>query len=116
MLDPTSPTGEPCCAPLTQTPLEAGQAADLAVGFKALGDPIRLRLLSLICTAADAPSVGDLNAAFRLAGPTISHHLKVLREAGLVETQRRGTSIHYRPRFAVLEGLADRLAAPPSRG
>lgn len=71
--------------------------------FKALADPVRLRLLSLI-TAAEGGEVCvcDLTPGFRLAGPTISHHLKVLREAGLVSGERRGTWIYYRavPRVA----------------
>ncbi|MEV0071224.1 metalloregulator ArsR/SmtB family transcription factor [Amycolatopsis sp. NPDC050768] len=101
-------------APLAKAPLSAEHAVDLATGFKALGDPVRLRLLSLICASNGDTSVSDLAAAFTLSGLTISHHLKVLREAGLIEASRRGTSIHYRPRGAALDGLAGRLAAPGS--
>lgn len=97
--------------------MPAEDAADLATVFKALGDLIRLRLLSLICTGADGGArVGDLTTAFSVSGPTISHHLKLLREAGLVQPERRGTSIHYRPRSEALNVLADRLAAPPTHG
>jgi ArsR family transcriptional regulator len=71
-------------------------AADLAQGFKALGDPVRLRLLSLIAARAGGEvCVCDLTEAFALTGPTISHHLRVLREAGLVQCQRRGTWVYY---------------------
>jgi ArsR family transcriptional regulator len=71
-------------------------AVDLAKGFKALGDPARLRLLSLIAArAGDEVCVCELTDAFTLTGPTISHHLRVLREAGLVECERRGTWVYY---------------------
>ena len=71
-------------------------AGELAVTFKALGDPVRLRLLSLIASAGPEACVCDLNEAFDLSQPTISHHLKVLREAGLVSSERRGTWVYYR--------------------
>jgi ArsR family transcriptional regulator len=78
-------------APLTET-----AAAALAKGFKALGDPVRLRLLSLIAArAGDEVCVCDLTDEFDLTGPTISHHLRVLREAGLIDCQRRGTWVYY---------------------
>ncbi len=86
-----------CCSPLVAEPLRAQAAGDLAAGFKALGDPVRLRLLSLIASHAGGEAcVCDLTEAFDLTGPTISHHLKVLREAGLIEGERRGTWIYYR--------------------
>jgi ArsR family transcriptional regulator len=76
--------------------LSEDAATDLARGFKALGDPVRLRLLSLIAARAGGEvCVCELTAAFTLTGPTISHHLKVLREAGLVDCQRRGTWVYY---------------------
>jgi len=77
-------------------PLSAASAAELAKAFKALGDPVRLRLLSLIAAKAGAEvCVCDLTDAFDVSGPTISHHLKVLREAGLVDCERRGTWVYY---------------------
>ncbi|GIF50774.1 ArsR family transcriptional regulator [Asanoa ferruginea] len=76
--------------------LTAAAAADLARGFKALGDPVRLRLLSLIAArAGDEVCVCDLTDAFDVKGPTISHHLKVLRDAGLIDCERRGTWVYY---------------------
>lgn len=90
-----------------------GQAApDLAKMFKALGDPTRLRLLSRIISAEGGEiCVCDLTAdAFALSSPTISHHLKVLREAGLIERDRRSTWIFYRAarsRIAILSALLD---------
>jgi ArsR family transcriptional regulator len=79
-------------------------AADLAKGFKALGDPVRLRLLSLIAArSGEEVCVCDLTDAFQVKGPTISHHLKVLREAGLIDCERRGTWVYY---WLVPAGLA----------
>jgi ArsR family transcriptional regulator, arsenate/arsenite/antimonite-responsive transcriptional repressor len=85
-----------CCTPIVDEPLTEASAADLATSFKALGDPVRLRLLSLIAArAGDEICVCDLTAAFDVSGPTISHHLRVLREAGLIDCQRRGTWVYY---------------------
>jgi ArsR family transcriptional regulator len=85
-----------CCQPISEAALTESAAADLAKGFKALGDPIRLRLLSLIASRAGAEvCVCDLTVGFDVKGPTISHHLKVLREAGLVDCERRGTWVYY---------------------
>ena len=86
-----------CCSPLVREPLSAEQAVELARLFKAMGDPVRLRLLSLIASHAGGEAcVCDLTDVFDLTGPTISHHLKVLREAGLISGERRGTWIYYR--------------------
>jgi ArsR family transcriptional regulator, arsenate/arsenite/antimonite-responsive transcriptional repressor len=101
-----------CCAPLTAAPLQPAQADQMAPMFKALADPVRLRLLSLITSANGESCVCDLTAAFDLTGPTISHHLKVLREAGLVDSQRRGTWVWYRPRPDALKQLAALLDTP----
>jgi ArsR family transcriptional regulator len=71
-------------------------AVDLARGFKALGDPVRLRLLSMIAARGGGEiCVCDLTDAFQVKGPTISHHLRVLREAGLIDCERRGTWVYY---------------------
>ena len=100
-----------CCPPLVDEALTEESAATLARGFKALGDPVRLRLLSLIASRAGAEvCVCELTDAFTLTGPTISHHLKVLREAGLIEGERRGTWVYYRvvpARLAALSQLLD---------
>jgi ArsR family transcriptional regulator len=86
-----------CCSPLVREPLTAGQAVELSRVFKAMGDPVRLRLLSLIASHDGGEAcVCDLTGVFELTGPTISHHLKVLREAGLTVGERRGTWIYYR--------------------
>jgi len=85
-----------CCSPLVGEPLDATQATDLSRVFKALADPVRLRLLSLIGAHAGGEAcVCELTEAFDLTQPTISHHLRVLREAGLIDSQRRGTWVYY---------------------
>ncbi|WP_435818277.1 ArsR/SmtB family transcription factor [Micromonospora matsumotoense] len=109
-----------CCAPMVTEALTEDAAAGLARGFKALGDPVRLRLLSLIAARAGGEvCVCELTDAFTLTGPTISHHLKVLREAGLIDCQRRGTWVYYwivPARLAVLSQLLDVSAAAASIG
>jgi ArsR family transcriptional regulator, arsenate/arsenite/antimonite-responsive transcriptional repressor len=96
-----------CCAPLSSAPLDADEAARLAHVLKALADPARLRLLSLIGSHDGGEAcVCDLTGAFDLTAPTISHHLKVLREAGLITADRRGTWVYYRLAPAALADLA----------
>jgi ArsR family transcriptional regulator len=97
-----------CCTPLAVQPLTDERAADLAPLFKALGDPVRLRLMSMIAST-DEVCVCDLTDAFDLSGPTISHHLRVLREAGLVESERRATWVYYRAQPQALKQLASLL-------
>ncbi|MFF5365686.1 ArsR/SmtB family transcription factor [Streptomyces sp. NPDC013187] len=97
-----------CCPALLTTPLGEDQAVELAKVFKALGDPVRLRLLSMIASRAGGEvCVCDLTPAFDLSQPTISHHLKLLRQAGLIDCERRGTWVYY---WLVPE-MTDRLAA-----
>lgn len=85
--------------------------------FKAMGDPVRLRLLSLIASHPGGEAcVCDLTGVFDLSGPTISHHLKVLREAGLISGERRGTWVYYRVRPEVLAQVSTLLAGEPARG
>ena len=101
----------PCCPPLVRKPLPAKTAAVLAPAFKALGDPVRLQLMSMIASAPDGEiCVCDLTPAFELSGPTISHHLRTLREAGLVDAERRGTWVYYRARPGLMRQLAGLLA------
>ncbi|HKA68951.1 MAG TPA: metalloregulator ArsR/SmtB family transcription factor [Actinomycetes bacterium] len=96
-----------CCSPVTAEPLAEAQAGDLAVRFRALADPVRLRLFSLIAArGGDEACVCDLTETFELSGPTMSYHLKTLREAGLVSSERRGTWVYYRLVPQVLEQLA----------
>jgi ArsR family transcriptional regulator, arsenate/arsenite/antimonite-responsive transcriptional repressor len=112
----TSTQSEPCCEPVLSAPLQPDHAVDMAKMFKAMGDPIRLRLLSLIAassaTEAGECCVCDLSDSFDLSGPTISYHLKVLREAGLVESDRRGTWVYYRPVQENFGRMSAMLAIP----
>ncbi|SEO44009.1 ArsR/SmtB family transcription factor [Actinacidiphila rubida] len=91
-----TPADAACCSPMVREPLDASDAADLARMFKALSDPVRLRLLSLIASHEGGEAcVCDLTGPFDVSQPTISHHLKVLREAGLVGSERRATWVYY---------------------
>ena len=105
VLDPIA-----CCSPVRSDSLDEDQAEMLAQSFAALADPIRLRLLSLVASHADAEAcVCDLNDAFDLSQPTISHHLKVLHEAGLLERDKRGVWVYYRINTGALSDLATLL-------
>ncbi|MGN6608654.1 MAG: metalloregulator ArsR/SmtB family transcription factor [Jatrophihabitans sp.] len=97
-----------CCSPLSREPLSQDAAERIAPLLKALADPVRLRLLSLIASHADGEAcVCDLNDAFDLSQPTISHHLKVLHDAGLLDRDKRGAWVYYRARTDALRGVAD---------
>ena len=107
------PTVEACCAPLQAAPLDEGEAAELARRFAALSDPVRLRLLSLLATSSDgAVCACDLVEPVGKSQPTVSHHLKILREAGLVTSEKRGTNVWYAVVPAALETLREALATP----
>jgi ArsR family transcriptional regulator len=85
-----------CCSPIRRETLDADQAATLAEAFKALADPVRLQLLNLIATSPTGEACAcDLVEPVGKSQPTVSHHLKVLREAGLVESDKRGTWVWY---------------------
>ena len=99
--------GQECCPTLLTAPLSEDQAGELARVFKAIGDPVRLRLLSMIASqAGHEVCVCELTPAFDLSQPTISHHLKLLRQAGLIDCERRGTWVYY----WLLPEMTDRLA------
>ena len=96
-----------CCSPLVREPLTEDWAGDLARMFKALGDPVRLRLLSLVASHEGGEAcVCDISDTFDLSQPTISHHLKVLRQAGLLDCERRGTWVYYWVIPAALQQLS----------
>src|ERR1700710_2349228 len=102
-----------CCAPLTKEPLTADAADRIAPLLKAMADPVRLRLLSLVASHGDGEAcVCDLNDAFDLSQPTISHHLKVLHEAGLLSRSKRGVWVYYRIQPGALSGLAALIGNP----
>lgn len=86
-----------CCSPLSSEPLSAERADQIAPLLKALADPVRLRLLSLVASHEDREAcVCDLHDAFELSQPTISHHLKVLHQVGLIDRSKRGVWVYYR--------------------
>jgi ArsR family transcriptional regulator len=101
----------PCCPPMATTRIPAESAAVLSTAFKALGDPTRLQLMSMIASAPGGEiCVCDLTPAFEISATTISHHLKVLREAGLVDAERRASWVYYRARPALMRQLATLLS------
>ena len=102
-----------CCSPVTGGVLPVEAAEQLARVFKALGDPTRVRLLSLIAAHADAEAcVCNLTDPVGLSQPTVSHHLKQLAEAGLITREQRGKWAYYRVAQTALDALADALRRP----
>jgi ArsR family transcriptional regulator len=100
-----------CCAPLGAAPLSAPDAALLATRLKALADPARLRLLSMVLASGDdGACVCDLTAPVALSQPTVSHHLKVLADAGLVTREQRGVWAYFRADRAALADLVGALS------
>jgi ArsR family transcriptional regulator, arsenate/arsenite/antimonite-responsive transcriptional repressor len=104
-----------CCPPLAQEPLTADQAQQVATLLKALADPVRLRLMSLVASHPGGEAcVCDLTGAFDLSQPTISHHLKVLHDTGLLDRDKRGVWVYYRARTEALASLAALIGTPAS--
>ena len=97
-----------CCAPLRQAEaMDEADASDVAARLKALGDPVRLRLVSLMLAAPDGEACTcDLAPGVGLSEPTVSHHLKQLLTAGLVSKERRGMNVYYRAEPEALRALA----------
>jgi len=96
-----------CCSPMTREPLSADQAEQVSTLLKALADPVRLRLMSLVLSHEHGEAcVCDLTDAFELSQPTISHHLKVLHEAGLLDRDKRGVWVYYKARQDALDSIA----------
>ena len=89
------PPGQPCCEPVVYPDAERADAERMAVVAKALGDPIRLQLVDVLRKHAGRVCVCELVPLFELSQPTVSHHLKVLREAGIVDSERRGLWAYY---------------------
>jgi ArsR family transcriptional regulator len=109
------PDGTDCCAPLACEPLSDVGAEDLVPLFKAVADPVRLRLLSLIaCHEGGESCVCDLTDAFDVTGPAVSYHLRVLREAGLISSERRGTWVYYRVNPQVMARMSAVLVPGPA--
>src|SRR5580700_9677949 len=102
-----------CCPPLSAQPMTVEQAELVAPLLKALADPVRLRLMSLVASREGGEAcVCDLNDAFDLSQPTISHHLKVLHQAGLVDRDKRGVWVYYRVRPQALASLGALIGDP----
>jgi ArsR family transcriptional regulator, arsenate/arsenite/antimonite-responsive transcriptional repressor len=109
---PALPLADPCCTPLLREPITAGQAADLARKLKALADPTRLRLVSMVAAHEGGEAcVCDLTEPLGLTQPTISHHLKILVEAGIFTRDKRGVWAYYALVPSALDALSAALSA-----
>jgi ArsR family transcriptional regulator, arsenate/arsenite/antimonite-responsive transcriptional repressor len=104
------PAGEPCCEPVAYPELEGQRAERMAAIAKALGDPVRLQLVDVLRKHAGEVCVCELVPLFELSQPTVSHHLKVLREAGIVGSERRGLWAYYYVIPDALEELSEWLS------
>ena len=103
LLDTTSPV---CCSPIAAGAVSSGDALEIALRLKALADPVRVQLMSLLLAERDTGACTcDLAPAVGLSEPTVSHHLKQLRDAGLVEGTKKGTNTYYRPLLDSLGAL-----------
>jgi ArsR family transcriptional regulator len=100
-----------CCAPLAVPPWDADAAATLANQLKALADPARLQLLSIVLASGEA-CICDLTGPIGLSQPTVSHHMKVLVDAGLLDREKRGKWVHFSVNDQALRDLSDQLADP----
>lgn len=98
-------SGPVCCAPLAAGAMDADAALEIALRLKALADPVRVRLLSLVLSDEQGCCTCDLAPAVGVTEATVSHHLKQLREAGLVEGTKVGTNVYYRANREALSAL-----------
>ncbi|KHO27203.1 ArsR family transcriptional regulator [Mycolicibacterium setense] len=113
----SDPSDEACCPPgaLLREPISPAEAADMTVKLKALADPVRLQLFSAIASHAGGEAcVCDISAGVDVSQPTISHHLKVLRDAGLLTSERRASWVYYAVVPGALASLTVLLGAPTS--
>lgn len=102
-----------CCTPVFEGVISDVDAASMASAFSALGDPVRLRIVSILAASPDGAACGcDMEKPLGLSQPTVSHHLKILREAGLIEGEREGRWVHYRIVPERLEDIRDAIALP----
>jgi ArsR family transcriptional regulator len=112
---PVLPLADVCCAPLLREPITATQAADLARMLKALADPARLRLVSMVAAHEGGEAcVCDLTEPLGLTQPTVSHHLKILVEAGIFTRDKRGVWAYYALVPAALDALSAVLSTAAS--
>jgi ArsR family transcriptional regulator len=105
------PKGEPCCEPVAYPDIERSEAERMAAVARALGDPVRMQLVDVLRRHAGEVCVCELVPLFDLSQPTISHHLKKLREAGIVGSERRGLWAYYYVIPGALEELAGWLGS-----
>ncbi|MFC8042831.1 ArsR/SmtB family transcription factor [Nocardia sp. NPDC057353] len=114
---PVIPIQACTASPLVREPLTTQGAAELASVFRALSDPVRLQLLSSIASRSTREAcVCDISAGVEVSQPTISHHLKVLREAGLLESERRASWVYYRVVPEALARIGELLHLPATTG
>ena len=108
---------EDCCrTPALHGPLDEKRADQLADAFRVVADPARLRILSLMAnTETEESWVGELTQALGLSQPTVSHHLRVLHDAGLIEREARGNRTYYKMICEQVEILRSALAPPPQK-
>jgi ArsR family transcriptional regulator len=100
-----------CCAPLAREPMTTAQAEQVSGLLKAIADPVRLRLMSMVLSHEGGEAcVCDLNAEFDLSQPTISHHLKVLHEAGLLDREKRGVWVYYKAKPEAMTAMTSLFA------
>lgn len=103
VIDMTAPI---CCAPVSASPMDDAAALEVALRLKALADPVRITLMSiLLTTPAGEVCTCDLAAAVNLSEPTVSHHLGQLKKAGMVRPERRGMNVYYRAHVDALQAL-----------
>ena len=100
------PVGEPCCEPIAYPAIDRAEAEHLATVAKALGDPIRVQLVDVLRQHAGKVCVCELVPLFDLSQPAVSHHLRVLREAGIVGSERQGLWSYYFVKPDALERLS----------
>lgn len=106
-----------CCAPLARQPMTAVQAEQVSGLLKAIADPVRLRLMSMVLSHEGGEAcVCDLTPAFDLSQPTISHHLKVLHEAGLLDREKRGVWVYYKAKPEAMTAMTSLFAAVNGQG
>lgn len=105
------PAGEPCCEPIAYPQVQRERAERMAAVAKALGDPIRLQIVDVLRRHAGQVCVCELTPLFDVGQPTVSHHLKVLRQAGVVDSERRGLWAYYYVRPDALEELKSWLSS-----
>ena len=106
-----APEPAACCSPPAEAPLGRADAERLAEQLKALADPVRLQLLSLVMSC-DSACICDLTEPVGLSQPTVSHHMKILVEAGLLRREKRGKWVHFTVIPEALRNLSDQLADP----